>query len=169
VDLQSRYRLTLPERIGDSLDFGLNWTYLTKFEMTSPGSPTQTYVGQIGYPKNRGSLQIDYDGHGVTVGWTIRYQSAMKDQVNPDYVSASQAPFNSVSAYTYHDVQLRYDFGDKTDKMRPSVYGGIRNVFNKQPPFLPSGMTNQVTGTETAPDSYDAIGRQFFLGVEVKL
>ena len=46
---------------------------------------------------------------------------------------------------------------------------GVRNLFDKKPPFLPSGMLNQVTGTETAPDVYDAIGRQMYAGFEVKL
>lgn len=165
IDFAARYRQVLPRAIG-SLDFGLNYTHLSKFEQTAPDTPTQTYVGQIGYPKNKASLQIDYDTHGFEIGWTIRYQSAMQDQVNPDYVSSAQAAFNNVPAYTYHDLQLKYEFGDK---VHTSIYGGVRNVFDKKPPFLPSGMTNQATGTETAPDTYDAIGRQMFLGFDVKL
>jgi hypothetical protein len=30
-------------------------------------------------------------------------------------------------------------------------------------------MATQITGTETAPDSYDAIGRQWYAGIEAKL
>jgi hypothetical protein len=36
------------------------------------------------------------------------------------------------------------------------------------PPFLPTGMQTQITGTETAPSSYDAIGRQWFAGIEAE-
>ena len=92
----------------------------------------------------------------------------MKDQVDPANVSPAQAPFNSVPAYVYHDVQLRYLFNPQA-KLQTTVYGGLRNVFDKKPPFLPTGTASQVTGTETSADQYDAIGRVWFAGVEVKL
>jgi outer membrane receptor protein involved in Fe transport len=167
VDLASRYRFAMPSMIGGNLDVALNWTYTQKFDQTNdPTTPVVHYAGQIGNPKHRGTLLLDYSGHDVTVSWTVRYQSAMKDQVDLSNVTAKQLPFNNVSAYTYHDLQLRYDFGDK---VHTGIYGGVRNLFDKKPPLLPSGMTSQATGTETAPDVYDAIGRQFYLGVEVKL
>jgi outer membrane receptor protein involved in Fe transport len=167
ADLQTRYRFLMPDRVGGSLDVALNWTYTQKFDqVNSPDTPVVHYAGQIGNPKQRGTLQLDYSGHGFTAGWTVRYQSAMKDQIDLTSVTPNQVPFNNVAAYMYHDVQLRYEFGDK---VRTSIYGGARNLFDKKPPFLPSGMTSQITGTETAPDLYDAIGRQFYAGFEIKL
>ena len=68
-------------------------------------------------------------------------------------------------AYVYHDL-VRYLFGAKA---QTTVYGGLRNAFDKKPPFLPTGMVSQTTGTETSPNQYDAIGRVWFAGVEVKL
>ena len=167
VDVAARYRVDLSQKIGGSIDITLNYTHTSKWDITSPGSPTQSYVGQIDYPKDKASLQLDYAGHGFEFGWTLRFQSAMKDQINPDYVSPSQVPFNNVPAYTYHDLQLKYSWD--ASKLKTNIYGGVRNVFDKKPPLLPSGMTNQTTGVETAADQYDAIGRQFFLGVEVSL
>jgi len=77
-------------------------------------------------------------------------------------------PYNTVPAYMYHDLQLRYMIGDTT-KRNITVYTGAKNLFNKQPPVLPSGMASQVTGTETAADTYDVFGRFMYAGVEVKL
>ena len=176
VDLQTKYRTDLPSAIGGSLVLGLNWTYLQKLDqINQPGTPVVHYKGQIGLggspgqqgsPANRGTLDAVYDGHDFTFGWTVRYQSAMKDQVDPANVSAAQARFNSVPAYVYHDLQMRYLIDSKA---QTTVYGGLRNVFDKKPPFLPTGMASQATGTETSPDQYDAIGRVWFAGVEVKL
>jgi len=176
VDLETRYRVNLPAAIGGSLTLGLNWTYLDKLDqINQPGAQVVHYRGQIGLggapgqtgaPENRGTLLAQYDGHDLTFGWTVRYESAMKDQVDPANVSPAQQPFNSVPAYTYHDVQIRYLFDAKA---QTTLYGGIRNLFNKQPPFLPTGMASQATGTETSPDQYDAIGRVWYAGVEVKL
>ncbi len=167
VDLQTRYHFGMPERIGGSMDIGLNWTYLQKYEQkSSPETPVVSYVGQIGTPRHRGTLMLEYTGHELALEWTMRYESAAKDQIDPANVSVAQAPFNNIAAYLYHDIQLRYTLGSK---VQTTIYGGVRNLFDKKPPFLPSGMLNQVTGTETAPDSYDAIGRQMYAGFEVKL
>jgi iron complex outermembrane recepter protein len=165
VDLASRYRLPI-DSIGAHIDMALIWTYLAKYDfLAEPGAPLESFVGQIGTPRHRATFNVDYAWQGLSAGWTTRYQSASKDQVNLDNVSPNQAPFNSVAAYIYHDLHARYtfDFLGKT-----SVFGGVRNVFDKKPPFLPTGMSSTVTGTETAPDAYDAIGRQFFLGFEIK-
>ena len=181
VDVQSRYRFELPASIGGSMGIGLNWSWLQKLDqINQPGAPTVHYKGQIaetpggvelpGGPANRVTLQLQYDGHGFEAGWTVRYQSAMKDTLDTSQLSANQlaqlTPFNSVPAYTYHDLQLGYTFDAK---LKTKLYGGLRNVFDKKPPFLPSGMQTQITGTETAPDSYDALGRQWYAGFEVKL
>lgn len=177
VDVGLNYRLALPAYLGDSLGFALNWNWLQELnQINQPGAPTIHYKGQIaeapggvilpGGPANRVTLQTQYTWRGLSVGWTVRYQGPMKDQVDLTQVSDAQLPFNSVSAYTYHDLQLGYTFTE--DKLKTKLYGGVRNVFDKKPPFLPTGMQTQITGTETSPSSYDAIGRQWFAGIEAQ-
>ena len=177
IDVESRYHIAMPDAIGGSLAFALNWNWLQKLDVVNePGSPTVHYRGQIaetpggvelpGGPVNRATLQLEYDGHGLSAGWTVRFQGPMKDQVDMSQVSPEQLPYNSVPAYYYHDLQLGYSFDYR---VKTKLYGGIRNVFDKKPPFLPTGMTTQITGTETAPDSYDAIGRQWYAGIEAQL
>jgi iron complex outermembrane recepter protein len=177
VDLESRYRVELPSLIGGSLGFALNWNWLQKLDVVNqPGAPTIHYKGQIaetpggvqlpGGPANRATLQVQYDGYGLSAGWTVRYQGPMKDQVDLTQVSPAQLPFNSVPAYTYHDIQLGYSFDTK---VKTKLYGGIRNLFDKKPPFLPTGMQTQITGAETSTSSYDAIGRQWYAGIEAQL
>jgi iron complex outermembrane receptor protein len=177
IDVEARYRFALPENWGNSLSLALNYNWLQKLDVVNEaGAPVTHYRGQIaevpggtelpGGPANRATLALQYDGHGVTAGWTVRYQGPMKDQVDLTQVSAAQLPFNSVAAYTYHDLQLSYAFATP---VKTKLYGGVRNVFDKRPPWLPSGMQTEITGVETAPSSYDAIGRQWFLGIEAQL
>ena len=177
VDVGANYRLALPTYLGDSLGFALNYNWLQELNVVNqPGAPTTHYKGQIaevpggielpGGPANRATLQAQYNVRSLSVGWTIRYQGPMKDQVDLTQVSPQQAPFNSVPHYTYHDLQLGYTVTES--KLKTKLYGGVRNVFDKKPPFLPTGMQTQITGTETAPSSYDAIGRQWFAGIEAE-
>ncbi|MDB6010642.1 MAG: TonB-dependent receptor [Gammaproteobacteria bacterium] len=177
VDIGANYRMELPPYLGDSLGFALNWNWLQELNVINQqGAPTIHYKGQIaeapggvelpGGPANRATLQAQYNWRGLSVGWTIRYQGPMKDQVDLTQVSPQQLPFNSVPEFTYHDLQLGYSFVES--KLKTKLYGGIRNLFDKKPPFLPTGMQTQITGTETAPSSYDAIGRQWFAGIEAE-
>jgi iron complex outermembrane recepter protein len=177
IDVEARYRFGLPEKWGDGLSVALNYNYLQKLDVVNEaGAPVVHYRGQIaeapggtvlpGGPTNRATLALQYDGYGLTAGWTVRYQGPMKDQVDPANVSKAQAPYNNVAAYTYHDLQLSYKL---PIEVKTKLYGGVRNVFDKKPPFLPSGMQTELTGVETAASSYDAIGRQWFLGIEAQL
>jgi len=170
IDFAVRYRTDLPGAAGN-LSLALSWTYLQRLDqIPQPGSAVVHYKGQIGTstnnagPGNRGTLQIGWNGYGFDARWTARYISAMKDQVDPENVSPNQLPFNSVPSYTYHDLDLRYTFDQK---VKTALFAGLRNVFDKKPPFLPGGMASSATGVETNPDYYDAIGRQWFAGAEV--
>jgi outer membrane receptor protein involved in Fe transport len=44
----------------------------------------------------------------------------------------------------------------------------VDNLFDKDPPFLPSGFSSSITGTETAADVYDPFGRRFYAGAQVR-
>ena len=72
---------------------------------------------------------------------------------------------NTVGSFVYHDVNLRYAFGEDRQY---SVYLGVDNVFDKLPPVLNQFRASHVTGTETAADSYDPFGRFGYAGLQVK-
>ena len=70
-----------------------------------------------------------------------------------------------VPSKTYFDMQLNYSW------MKSNIYFGIDNVFDTKPPrfdtngLIPGGST----GTGTAADVYDPIGRRCYLGVRFDL
>lgn len=149
-------------------------THLLKLEQTVPGVPLLDNVGELNSGANgrlgsgfedRGTLSAVYDIAGLEITWRVNYLSSIND-TNPTPDNTVISPlYNSVPAYVYHDVQLRYTLPTKT---RTQVYLGADNLFNKQPPFLPEGMASTVTGTETAADTYDVFGVFLYAGFDVK-
>jgi iron complex outermembrane receptor protein len=163
VDLGLRY----------AFDFGLstalNYTYLDKLTLQpAPGLPVENNRGQLngdgrlgaGF-KHRAQFDLGYRFSNLDWTWTVNYLSKIKDTL----VDPSLDPdVNSVGAYFYHSTQARYHFG--TERAY-AVYLGIDNVFDKKPPVLGQNAASYITGTETAADSYDPIGRFVYMGFEL--
>jgi iron complex outermembrane receptor protein len=156
------------------LSLSLAETHLLKLEQAVPGTPILDNVGELNSGTNgrlgsgfedRGTLSAVYDVSGFEFTWRANYLSSINDtNPTPDNTVISTI-YNSVPAYVYHDVQLRYTVPIKT---HTEVYLGANNVFNKQPPLLPMGMASSVTGTETAADTYDVFGVFLYAGFNVK-
>jgi outer membrane receptor protein involved in Fe transport len=153
----------------------LTETHLLKLEKTVAGAFLDnvgelndgTNGGRLGAGfEDRGTLSLVYDIGGFEATWRATYMSSINDtNPTPDTPPIS-TQFNSVPAYTYHDVQLRYTFPLKT---HVELYAGANNVFNKLPPVLPFGMASSNTGAETAADTYDVFGVFVYAGFKVKL
>ena len=57
---------------------------------------------------------------------------------------------------------MNYDLSNKL-----GVYVGVNNLLNKQPPFIKGG-NSQWPGTNTVADTYDLVGRLFYVGLNVR-
>lgn len=134
------------------------------------GQPPRNNVGQLdgdgrlgaGF-EHRANAAVTYGIGNFSAQWRMNYLSAMEDtigQTDPDLI-----PFNKIDAYLYHDLHLRMDLG--ADRQY-GVYLGVDNVFNKKPPVINQLMASGITGTETAADTYDPIGRFIYGGVQLK-
>lgn len=69
---------------------------------------------------------------------------------------------NSIPAFIYWNVGAQRDF--EIGSSRFQVYGLINNLFNKQPPMIPSGTTAGTGETSTNAAFYDVIGRTYKVG-----
>lgn len=67
----------------------------------------------------------------------------------------------TIDSFDYFDLNLSVD---ATDSIR--LYGGIRNVFEQEPPVLGDGPQSEQANTW--PATYDPYGRQFFLGLTAR-
>jgi len=173
IDVAANYRTSL-EPIGapGSLALSLNYTYLDKLTLEPfPGTPVIDNRGELsgdgrlgaGF-KHRANASITYDVNNFTFYWRVNYLSKIKD--TKDQAASSLSPeVNSIGAYIYNDAQVRFTTGSQKQY---EFFVGVDNVFNKKPPVLGQLAASQITGTETAADTYDPIGRAFYAGITAK-
>ena len=68
---------------------------------------------------------------------------------------------SSIDSFDYWDINMNYELSDTI-----LLYGGIRNVFEQEPPRLGDGQQSEQANTW--PATYDPYGRQFFLGLTAR-
>ncbi len=170
VDVASSYSFDFAGN--QRLRFGLNYTYLDKLTLQSgEGEPIENNVGQLdgdgrlgaGF-EHRAVGTINYGIGDFTATWRVNYLSKMKDTLIENGGDPDDER-NTVGSYVYHDLNLRYAFGED---QQYAAYLGIDNLFDKLPPVLNQLRASHITGTETAADTYDPIGRYGYAGVLVK-
>jgi iron complex outermembrane receptor protein len=165
IDVAGRYSYPWGDR--NSVDLSVLWNHRLKQQQTSyPGGPVQDELGQLdcyscgrlgtGF-KDRVNVSTTLNLGSVSLNWRINYMGPVVDTLGEDAIR--------VGAYTYHDMQLRYDLGE--DK-KFGFYLGIDNVGDKKPPIF--GDTNLVTfpGAQTSATTYDLYGRMLYVGATFK-
>ena len=171
VDIGLRYGHTLVN--GHRLSSSLNYTYLSKLSLQPLATePAQQNLGQLngdgrlgaGF-KHRAQLSNTYQAGNFSGTWRMNFQSKIQDTLDPDSRLLSDEE-NSVPAYIYHDLQFRYGFGAE---QKIEAYLGIDNVFDKKPPLINQNGASNITGTETAAESFDPIGRFIYVGVQYRM
>jgi outer membrane receptor protein involved in Fe transport len=170
VDFGVKYQLknTITGTWAASVDV----TKIGSYENTpSPGAvPTEvsgTYDRQFGnYAKTRGLASLSWSMKEVDALLSIRYIGSLvlknPATVNTDFTVTPNVPIPDlkIPAYTYVDFTVGYNLPWKT-----RVMAGARNLTNKQPPIL---YQNNVTNANTDVQTYDTIGRQWWLSVSKK-
>jgi iron complex outermembrane recepter protein len=172
IDVALQYNTPLGFVENDRLTLNAYYTYLIDLEKRSfPGAPLEENRGQLsgdgrlgaGF-KHKASARIGYNLDNVTLSWQVNYLGKIQDTLG-GYGDPDLDRLNRVGSFFYHDAQVRFDV-DPDKKFE--FYVGVDNVFDKQPPFLPSGFASSVTGTETAADTYDPFGRRYYAGARVR-
>lgn len=110
--------------------------------------------GEVGVPDWKVNANIVADWQRLRLGWSTRFISGVN-------VENDDAGFGTIDSFFYHDLYAQYSI-DEDGKYE--FYAGIDNIMDKEPPFLGQGVPGDVTGTNTAADIYDAIGRYYYGG-----
>ena len=172
IDVALQYNTPLGFAEEDNLTLNVYYTYLIDLEQRAfVGAPLDNNRGQLdgdgrlgaGF-KHKASARIGYEFDNVTLSWQTNYLGKIQDTLG-GYGDPDLDRLNRVGSYWYHDAQLRFAV-DPAKQFE--FYVGVDNVFDKKPPFLPSGFASSVTGTETAADTYDPFGRRWYAGARVK-
>lgn len=138
----------------------LAYTHLMKgYTRPLAGVAADQLAGEVGSARDKAQLQLGYTWGPVALSTSTTYiaASAIDDQYLAQFDAAPGAV--KVPARSYTDLQLSYTQG----KLR--WYLGIDNAFGTKPPVIPSGVTGNITGSTTASDVYDAIGRRYYVGL----
>ena len=158
VDIGFKYRLN--NTPFGAFRFSLDTTYTDKYEATGgPGAAPQDVAGQ--YDRQFGNLSrvrsigaVNWSWMGFDALWNARYIHGIK-LLDPDSQPGIQ-PALEIGSRIYHDAAVRYSY----DPTKTSIQVGVENVFDNLPPLL---YQNNVTNANTDVETYDTIGRYFFV------
>jgi iron complex outermembrane receptor protein len=134
------------------------------FNIPLPGAAEDPFNGEVGSPKNKGSVTLGYKwgAFNISSNTTIIGKSSLDNTFLADF----DLPPGAITfkRKVYNDFQLSWE-------MRKAVelYVGIDNAFDTKPPAIISGLPGNSTGAETDAGTYDAIGRRYYLGVRLKM
>ena len=163
VDLEFAYGRNLGP--GD-IRFGMLWNYLIEWdEIGIVDGDLDANAGEIVTPRNRGTGHVAYNWGSWQAFWRFRYWHRSTDSNTPNLTNENSDVFgnplhpskNEIASITYNDVSVAYA------QDRYAVTVGVNNVFDKQPPLLTQISQWGNTGTNTATEAYDTVGRAWFL------
>lgn len=143
------------------LSISAAYSRLLKRDYTlDPADPTNVTksAGVFGSPKWKGVVRTTYDNGGFSATWAVRHFGPMK--ATSTATADMYIPLYTKDVF-YHDFSASY-----WATRNISVFGGLRNAFDKAPPRIPgaeAGGANFEFGYQAGV--YDVIGRTFFVGI----
>ena len=115
------------------------------YQTTVDSTPTD-FVGEVGLNDEIARLNFIW----TTDDWLVSLQTNYYSEALDDGTQAPDAyHLNQVDAYTYIDMQVRYDLTDSVD-----VYFGIDNLTDKNPPYCPTCKNEPNPGSHYTAQSY---------------
>ncbi|MGH7027072.1 TonB-dependent receptor domain-containing protein [Brevundimonas sp.] len=126
---------------------------------TDPNTIDET-VGLFGSPEWKGAIRTSWNSGPWTASWTLRHISPMRPG---SHVTSDLYDVSETDHVFYSDLYAGYQLND-----RVSVFGGLRNAFDKAPPRLPgaeAGGANFEYGYQAG--TYDVLGRTFYVGIRL--
>lgn len=165
IDLQVGYMFDLNFGFGGSSELGfvLNATFLDKYNLTpiadlaTVNDCAGAFGRTCGEPKSqtKTNTQINWRSGDLTVGLRHRWG----EETTLDEVVFGQDPATKavpvLKGDGYVDLSFNYDYSDDF-----SIWGGIINVFDEDPPLLGSRQTR----ANTSPDTFSPTGAELFIG-----
>jgi iron complex outermembrane receptor protein len=165
IDLQVGYMFDLNFGMGGSSELGfvLTATFLDKYNLTpiadlaTVNDCAGAFGRTCGEPKSKTktNTQINWTSGDLTLGLRHRWG----EETTLDEVVFGQDPATKavpvLKGDGYVDLSFNYDYSDDF-----SIWGGIINVFDEDPPLLGSRQTR----ANTSPDTFSPTGMELFIG-----
>lgn len=141
------------------LGFSSNVTYLMdyKFNGTEFAGFASADFGTL--PHWKGNTRLTYSDDALTLSLNWQYIGKSTDTLGDIYFDRTDPDaFAPIKAQNYFDLNARFKVGESFE-----FFGGVQNLFDKQPPRVNAGFAN----TNTDEFLYDTLGRRFFAGAKV--
>jgi iron complex outermembrane receptor protein len=167
VDVSLKYALKNTPIGGFTAE--LDWTHTNNYtNQPAPGAAPQeiagTYNKQFGnYTKNRALALFGWNWMGAEALITERYIGSLVIP-NPSVTGLTATggvyPPYYIGSVLYTDITLGYTFPTNTH-----LQAGVKNLSDKQPPIF---YQNNAVNADTDVQTYDTLGRQWFVGFSQK-
>lgn len=158
IDVTATWFTGLGLMENDRLSIRGAYTHILEYDFFSlPGGDADRADGEVGTSKDRFTANVAY-GTGdfrTTFTGTFIGSAYIDDQFDGSRVYEIPAEF-------YLDMQTTFFAGDRYE-----FYLGVDNLLDNDAPNILSGVTGNVTGSDTAADVYDVFGRRYYAGVRL--
>ena len=164
VTLTNRFPLNGMLGLGGAIQARVAYSHMFEGEVvTLPGADPDPYAGEVGTAKDRFTASLGYSGDRVNVNFTGTYigRSSLDDQFLASYDLEPGAI--KIPAQFYLDSQISFKAADQYE-----FYLGVDNLLDNKAPNILTGVSGNVTGTDTAADVYDVFGRRYYAGVRFR-
>jgi outer membrane receptor protein involved in Fe transport len=129
--------------------------FLKRYTLGLPTDPVVDVNGYIANPKFTGTFDAAY----IVGGFTLRYGAEWVQHTDSDaYIGGGPTYIFHTPDYWLHSLSVTY----RTDRFEYGI--GVRNLTNKNPPFISSGAYTRI-GNAPLYSGYDFVGRTFFANV----
>ena len=160
IDITLAYDFELPAIPGEFRSQVLYTHVLANEERFNgpDGEEVDDFAGEVGLPTDEYRFTLRWSNDDFTVRYRLNYTGTVVDDNDPD--PEDIAGDDKFGLTLVHDIYASYRFGESD---RYQVYGGINNIEDNHGPYLPDGYVNG--DNSNVGDSYDRVGRRFYLGL----
>ena len=158
VDVTATWFTGLGLLDNDRLSLRGAYTHILEYDFFSlPGGDADRADGEVGTSKDRFTANLAYGTGDFRMSFTGTFigSAYIDDQFDGSRVYEIPAEF-------YLDMQTTFFAGDTYE-----FYLGVDNLLDNDAPNILSGVTGNVTGSDTAADVYDVFGRRYYAGVRL--
>lgn len=153
IDINLRYGRDVRVWLFDAMEAVAEGTWLRRYDETFPAAGSNEWVGRIGevhaYPEIKATFRLSLDSRYGSVSASARYISAMDDFLRPAFLTDDAL----AEAIWYHDLYFNFNIGERME-----LAIGVTNITDEEPPQYHSAIN-----ADTAPGTYDTIGRRAFI------
>jgi outer membrane receptor protein involved in Fe transport len=160
VDVTAQWFTPIGLTDNDRLTLRGAYTHIIEYDFFSlPDAAPDPSDGEIGTAKDRFTANAAYqnDDFRLVFNGTFIGKSFVDDQFDGPRAYSVPAEF-------YLDMQATFFADDEFE-----IYFGVDNLLDNDAPNILSGITGNVTGSDTAADVYDVFGRRYYAGVRIRL